>query len=523
LAQDPQDLVRQGIDAARNGDKLMARRLLQQALSLDPDNEIGWMWMASVVDTVEERRRCLERVLRINPNNARAKEAITRLGGTIPPRPTATTPDAQRGGTPNPRVARPVDRTQSRQGLNAYLIAAGVVAVLVVVVIAVGLLSNNVVNVPNPIAQPTSAFDATFAAAAAAAAQAITLTPTHTLPPPTPTVFGVIVTLDEERRATQLPPTFTHTPSPPPTTTPTLTPTPFPMTVYELVYADFQDGETQASLFANNGTGETEAQLGDQGYLDIAIDPQGGRFAFVRETTITAEDGTQRTAQNLFVAPLVDPDSAVAVTDFTAPLLRHPSFSPDGSEIVFAANPQDDLELYVVSIDENGVATSPIRQITDNIVPDDYPDWSPDGSLIAFASQLEGVGFFEVYTIEPDGANLTRITDASGSNYAPRWSPDGTRMLFVTDRGGQNDIYIMEANGNTQRLLTFGDGAAQSYLPAWSPDGLWIAFASDRSIPEQADKFNWYLMDVRGENVRPLRISQRDPQSIRFLPTLNVR
>ena len=76
--------LREGIDAAKRGDKIAARRLLQQVLSVDGDNELALMWMASVVDSLNERRFFLERALSINPKNDRAREALRRLGVTEP-------------------------------------------------------------------------------------------------------------------------------------------------------------------------------------------------------------------------------------------------------------------------------------------------------------------------------------------------------------------------------------------------------------------------------------------------------
>ena len=75
----------EGIEAARRGDKLTARRLLQQALQQDRANETALIWMASVVDTVPEKRAYLEQVLRVNPNNERARQALERMGGAPPP------------------------------------------------------------------------------------------------------------------------------------------------------------------------------------------------------------------------------------------------------------------------------------------------------------------------------------------------------------------------------------------------------------------------------------------------------
>ncbi len=522
MTDNPLDLLRDGIEAARSGDKLNARRLLQQAISYNPDNEIAWMWMASVVDTVEERRRCLERVLRINPNNARAREALTRLGGTPPARreppadapPRAPTTPAR---TPNPRVARPVDRTQKRRGLNAYLAAAAVVAVIVIGVVIAALISSSgtplTIGIPAP---PTSNLNATFQAAFII--PTLTRTPT---PVPTNTVFAIVVTVPPETFEARLPPTFTPTFTPIPTQTPVPSPTPYPLSVYPVLYSDYPPARSLSSLYANVAGGSREVELAVGGFDDLALDAAGVRIAFARPEQRIAEDGRQRTVQEIFVALVASPETPIRITDFGA-VSGHPAWSPDGSALAFVSDVDGDRELYIVDLNADSTPRGAPRPITRNSFADIDPDWSPDGSVIAFASEAEGPGLFEIYTIEPNGANLTRITNASGSNTFPRWAPDMSALVFVSDRAGSSNIYIMEPNGNSQRLLTFGVGRAGNISPAWSPDGLWIAFASDRPVSGRRDKFNWYVMDTRGENVAPIAITARNPQSIVFLPSLRL-
>src|SRR5215217_3161069 len=73
--------------------------------------------------------------------------------------------------------------------------------------------------------------------------------------------------------------------------------------------------------------------------------------------------------------------------------------------------------LYVVGADGTG-----LRELTSIWGPqpdggesmtaptfDLRPAWSPDGSRIAFAATLDGG--VEIWTISPDGSNLTRLTD----------------------------------------------------------------------------------------------------------------
>jgi len=70
------DLVQQGLTAARVGDTKEARRLLQQATYDMPDNVDAWLALAGVVDYMEEKRNCFEKVLALDPDNSEAQAGL---------------------------------------------------------------------------------------------------------------------------------------------------------------------------------------------------------------------------------------------------------------------------------------------------------------------------------------------------------------------------------------------------------------------------------------------------------------
>lgn len=76
-------MVREGMNAFKNGKKEDARALLMRAVEIDPYNEQGWLWLSAVVDGPEDQRTCLENVLAINPNNAQARNGIDALTGGV--------------------------------------------------------------------------------------------------------------------------------------------------------------------------------------------------------------------------------------------------------------------------------------------------------------------------------------------------------------------------------------------------------------------------------------------------------
>jgi TolB protein len=94
---------------------------------------------------------------------------------------------------------------------------------------------------------------------------------------------------------------------------------------------------------------------------------------------------------------------------------------------------------------------------------------SPAGSSLS--GRIAFDNFDDVWTIDADGTDLTRLTHSPGPDFDPSWSPDGTRIAFRRERSGEPEIWIMNADGTEQRRLT--DGLS----PAWSPDGSLIAFA----------------------------------------------
>jgi Tol biopolymer transport system component len=62
-------------------------------------------------------------------------------------------------------------------------------------------------------------------------------------------------------------------------------------------------------------------------------------------------------------------------------------------------------------------------RLTHNNVRDEQPDWSPDGSRIAFYSERAGNG--KIYVINADGSHLVRITNDPWYSAFPRWQPSG--------------------------------------------------------------------------------------------------
>src|SRR5438105_5471795 len=73
------DLLAKGKQSALAGQRELAREMLAYVVYLDPKSAEGWLWLSGVVDFPQQVRYCLERTLRVDPDNERAKRGMEWL------------------------------------------------------------------------------------------------------------------------------------------------------------------------------------------------------------------------------------------------------------------------------------------------------------------------------------------------------------------------------------------------------------------------------------------------------------
>ena len=153
------------------------------------------------------------------------------------------------------------------------------------------------------------------------------------------------------------------------------------------------------------------------------------------------------------------------------------------SKIAFTSDRDGNAEIYVMNADGSNQT-----RLTNNTTGDWGPAWSPDGARIAFTSDRDDN--WAIYVMNTDGSNQARLTNNTTGDWWPAWSPDGTRIAFSSARDGNWAIYVMNSDGSNQTQLTAAD-----WGPAWSPDGSRIAFASDQGATAEI-----YVMNADGSN-----------------------
>ena len=117
------------------------------------------------------------------------------------------------------------------------------------------------------------------------------------------------------------------------------------------------------------------------------------------------------------------------------------------------------------------------------------PDWSPDGTEVAFAANWGSVFATEIYVIPSEGGQIERLTSAGqgyGGSLRPKWSPDGRRLAVQTFREvypySWRELYIIDRRAGGARDLLASHGRERVLIHTWSPDGTRIAYALEVSV-----------------------------------------
>jgi serine/threonine protein kinase/sugar lactone lactonase YvrE len=198
-----------------------------------------------------------------------------------------------------------------------------------------------------------------------------------------------------------------------------------------------------------------------------SLSPDGKEFVFASDARGNLDIYLQRVSgknpENL------TPDS---VADDTMP-----AFSPDGERIAFRSE-REPAGIYVM-----GLGGENLRRVADFGF---HPSWSPDGKEIVVSTfgrdqpTVRASGEQALWIVDVETGTKRELLKVDAS--FPAWSPAGKRVAywFYTGNFGRRDIATVAADGG-EPVVVAKDFAVSNWNPVWSPDGKYLYFVSNRS------------------------------------------
>ncbi len=162
--------------------------------------------------------------------------------------------------------------------------------------------------------------------------------------------------------------------------------------------------------------------------------------------------------------------------------LMHPTISPDGSQIAFAALG----DLWTVATTE---ATPVPRRITQDAHVETNPVWAPDGKSLAYSSDKNGgVGLWVRDVASGDERRI------AGDGATAAFSPDGSRLAFLDAESVLRVVDVATRESRQVHTRIFEPGR-----PTWAPDGKSVVMSALRPYStrfrEGTNQVLWVAVD----------------------------
>jgi TolB protein len=230
----------------------------------------------------------------------------------------------------------------------------------------------------------------------------------------------------------------------------------------------------------------------------------GIRGAFATRIAYVSVEGQPPAQKFQLIVADADGENQRLVLESRYPLMS-PSWSPDGQWLAYVSFENKKSAIYV-----QFVKTGERRQVSARAGINGAPVWSPDGKKLALTLGGSG-GNPDIYLLELQTQNLTRLTEDPAIDTEAAWAPDGKSIYFTSDRAGGPQIYKIGVNpGDRPKRITFtGNYNAR---PRLSADGNLLAM-----VTLDSGNYRVAVQDLSNGTVRVLSKGHLD-ESPSFAP-----
>jgi len=218
-------------------------------------------------------------------------------------------------------------------------------------------------------------------------------------------------------------------------------------------------------IFSMNADGSGLRQITNisGGNRAPAFSPDGSKITF-----ISSRAGGQR---NVWIMDANGANQIKLTTNSSfSNTASNPVFNHDGTRIAFDSDRGSigNANHDIFTISPTGTEE---RRLTTALLRDTHPSYSPDGSRIVFISFRNGESTKgEIYTMNADGSDQRRVTDSVFRETEPAFTRDGAQIVFQADYDGDSEVYAINRDGTGLRRASNSAGFNTNPTAAPQPD-----------------------------------------------------
>lgn len=238
------------------------------------------------------------------------------------------------------------------------------------------------------------------------------------------------------------------------------------------------------------------------GHMNIApsISPNGLLMAYISERNVISLDIYIANTETGKIVKRFNLEENRAHVDAINFLETAGAWSPNSAELAYVIQSKGKNKLMTIDL---ASGQKKVHNVT-GVEAFTSPTWSPDGSKIVFSGLNEGVS--DLYVFDFESQTTKNITDDIYSDMMPSWSLDSKSIYFVTDRTSATsrlekaDYNIAKIEISTGKIENFTFfPKADNLNPCIDATGNNLYFLSD------ADGFrNLYRYNLKGKSLEKL-------------------